>query len=82
MSISDHDEGLLRRFLLSALQGRELEHVRRELLTRPGAGEELLCIEDEVIDQYIGGELTGDELKGFEENFLQDAGRAEKLWFG
>lgn len=39
-------------------------------------------IEQELVDEYVAGDLSPGEKKGFEERFLEDAFRQEQLRFG
>ena len=74
-------DGLLRGSLLGELSTEETALVSRRLLTSSRVAEEILAAEDELIDQYLGGELTAGEIKEFERHFLQDPARIAKLQF-
>jgi anti-sigma factor RsiW len=74
-------DGLLRGYLLGELSPEETAFVGRRLLTSIRIADELLAAEDELIDQYLGGELTEGESKEFERHFLQDPARVAKLQF-
>jgi hypothetical protein len=77
------NEQLVRRYLLDALPKRERERVDVGLLTDDRYYEALTTleseVEDELIDQYLDGELTGTELENFERLFLNSPERAHKL---
>jgi anti-sigma factor RsiW len=77
------NEQLVRRYLLDDLPKRERERVEVGLLTDDRYFEALTTleseIEDELIDEYLDGELTGTELENFERVFLNSPERAHKL---
>lgn len=51
------------------------------LLTEAGYAEELDIVTDELIDQYVEGELTAADQERFEHYFLQSSERQDKLKF-
>lgn len=55
--------------------------VEERLLTDDDFYQELLIIEDELIDQYLAGELTDSDKRSFEGHFLMPLERREKLRF-
>jgi hypothetical protein len=77
------NEQLVRRYLLDDLPKRERERVEVGLLTDDRYFEALTTleseVEDELIDEYLDGELTGTELENFERVFLNSPERAHKL---
>ena len=52
------------------------------ILTDPSVYEELLVDEEELIDQYVAGELSALEQKQFESHFLITPERQKNLRFG
>lgn len=55
--------------------------VEQRLLTEPDFLEELLAGEEELIDDYVGDELSGDERLKFERHFLSTPERRRQLSF-
>jgi CHAT domain-containing protein/tetratricopeptide (TPR) repeat protein len=72
----------IRRYLLGQLTDGAREEIEQDLLTNGELFEELLVVEDELIDEYLGGRLSADEQAGFEKHFLSTSERHEKLRFG
>src|SRR5712691_2711185 len=72
----------IRRYLLGQLDDGARQEIERDLLTNEELFEELLVIEDEIIDEYLGGKLSAEERASFERNFLATPERHEKLKFG
>ena len=72
----------LREFLLGALDGDHKAQFEERILTEPGVYEELLVAEDELIDQYLAGNLSALEQQQFENHFLITAERHKNLRFG
>ena len=50
-------------------------------MTEDGFFEELLLVEEELIDDYIGDQLSLDERQSFEQHFLSTSGRHGQLRF-
>lgn len=77
------NEQLVRRYLLGVLPRRERERVEVGLLTDDRYNKALTSLEEEVeddlIDEYLDGELTGSERENFERVFLNTPERAHKL---
>jgi anti-sigma factor RsiW len=81
MRLRAEDQSELRRYLLGDLAGAARERVERRLLTEPDFLEELLVGEEELIDEYVGGQTSaGDRLK-FERHFLSTPERRRQLGF-
>jgi tetratricopeptide (TPR) repeat protein len=72
----------IRRYLLGNLPEAEQEEIEKDLLTSSDRLEELLVIEDELIDDYLSGELTADDRTAFETYFLATPQRHDQLRFG
>lgn len=71
-----------RRYLLGRLVETDCEGFEKELLTSDDLFEEVLIAEDELIDQYLRGELDPEERTAFEQHFLATPDRHEALRFG
>ena len=71
----------IRRYLLGQLSDGAWEEFEQELLVDDELLEELLVLEDELNDEYLMGELPGDERVQFEQHFLAAPERQEKLRF-
>jgi hypothetical protein len=72
----------LRAYLLGTLDGDHKTQFEERILTEPGIYEELLLVEEELIDQYVAGELSALEQQEFESHFLITAERQKNLRFG
>ncbi len=72
----------MRDFLLGTLDGDYKTQFEERILTEPGVYEELLVVEEELIDQYLAGELSALEQEQFERHFLITAERQKNLRFG
>ena len=75
-------QGRLKQYLLGQASEADREEIERDLLANDDFFEELLVAEDEVIDEYVNGRLSGLERGAFEEHFLATPDRHEKLKFG
>src|SRR5436305_30769 len=77
----DEETQAVRQYLL----GNFSEEVRRlleeRLMTEDGSYEELLLSEEELIDDYVSGELSDAERLKFEEHFLCTPERQRQLSF-
>lgn len=72
----------MRSFLLGALDEDLTTQFEERILTEPGVYEELLVVEEELIDQYVTGDLSAPERQQFENHFLVTAERQKNLRFG
>ena len=72
----------MRAFLLGTLDRDQKTEFEERILTEPGVYEELLVVEEELIDQYLAGELSAFEQQQFETHFLITAERQKNLRFG
>lgn len=70
-----------RQYLLGTLSQEQLAEFEERLLTDVGLYEELLMAEDELIDQFLGGELSAPERERIESHFLRTPERQEHLRF-
>ena len=79
---SNHDgQVAIRGYLLGALDEVRRDEFEQRFLTNDGVFEELLAGEDELIDQYVSGELNKQETEMFENNFLATSERQQKVRF-
>jgi len=72
----------IRSYLLGTLDGDHKTQFEERILTEPGVYDELLVAEEELIDQYVAGELSALERQQFESHFLTTAERQKNLRFG
>lgn len=77
--VHEQEQTPVRRYLLQQLSESEQEAFELRLLTEDELSEELEIVEDELIDEYIGNELSRDERASFEDNFLTHPDRQRKL---
>ena len=75
------NEQEMRRYLLGSLSTER--HAEIELLIHSDVdlSEELLAIEEELIDEYVGQRLPADQIQLFETNFLTTSERQQRLDF-
>ena len=78
----DTERQEMRSYLLGTLDRDHKTQFEERLLTEPGVYEELLIDEEELIDQYVTGELSALEQEQFESHFLITAERQKNLRFG
>jgi hypothetical protein len=71
----------LRTYLLGTLDVDHQTQFEERILTEPGVYEELLLVEEELIDQYLAGDLSAVEQQQFESHFLITAERQKNLRF-
>src|SRR5436305_7457558 len=71
----------LRQYLLGDLTGEARQRVEQRLLTEPDFLEEPLLGEEELVDDYVGDGLSGDERLKFERHFLSTPERRRQLGF-
>ncbi|MDQ3744363.1 MAG: hypothetical protein M3444_08270 [Acidobacteriota bacterium] len=81
MTLYSENENELRQYLLGDLTEEARQRVEQRLLTEPDFLEELLAGEEELIDEYVGDELSGDERLKFERHFLCTTERRQQLRF-
>src|SRR4029078_4494184 len=72
----------MRSYLLGTLDRDLKTQFEERLLTEPSVYEELLLDEEDLIDQYVAGELSPFEQEQFESHFLITAERQKNLRFG
>ncbi|HET6975096.1 MAG TPA: hypothetical protein VFI24_02150 [Pyrinomonadaceae bacterium] len=72
----------MRSYLLGTVDGDRRTQVEERILFEPSVYEELLVVEEELIDQYVAGDLSASEKQQFETHFLITAERQKNLRFG
>ena len=72
----------MRAFLLGTLDGDHKTQFEERILSEPGVYEELLVVEEELIEQYLAGDLSALEQEQFESHFLITAERQKNLRYG
>ena len=77
--IQPHEE--IREYLLGRFVPEDAAIVEERLLIDDAFYQELLILEDELVDQYISGELADSDKRSFEGHFLIPLARREKLRF-
>jgi hypothetical protein len=81
MTLYSENENELRQYLLGDLTEEARQRVEQRLMTEPDFLEELLAGEEELVDEYVGDELSGDERLKFERHFLCTKERRQQLSF-
>ncbi len=79
--MSENQQDIIRRYLLGGLDEATSAQVEERLLTDQAFYEELSIREDEITDEYLEGQLSDSERRGFETHFLSANERREKLRF-
>jgi len=78
-NILNYDDTPLRRYLLGELPPREEEQVEERLLTDNDYIEHLEIVEEDLIDEYVRGDLPPPQLQSFEKLFLSHPERRKKI---
>ena len=81
MAIDSENEMPLRSYMLGDLNRDAQEDLEKRLMAESGAFEELQLVEDELIDEYLEGTLSGRDKAKFESFFLAAPERKQKLRF-
>ena len=82
MNANTTDDDVLRGYLLGSLAQESREGVEKRLFSDDRIFWEHLClVEEELIDDYVRGELDGEESERFERHFLCTDERRAKLEF-
>src|SRR5690349_9221879 len=82
MGRKNRDKNAIRRYLLKQLSAAEQETIEFRLLSDETFADELEIVENELIDEFLAGELSADERTTFEEVFLAHHERRRKLTAG
>jgi hypothetical protein len=75
------DEDIIRQYLLGSLREPELTEIEEKLLSSDELSETAGVIEDEIIEQYLDGDLGERDKKAVETHFLRPPAHREKLRF-
>jgi hypothetical protein len=75
------DEKLLTDFLLGNLPEEEIERLDELSLTDDDFVNRLQSVDDDLVDAYVRGELSGTTLAQFKSNYLKSPKRQEKVAF-
>ena len=81
MDLDEKQQTAAKQYLLGSLPTDLQEEMERNLMIEDGALEGLEAAEDDLIDEYISGELTEDQKAQFEDYFLVTPERRESLRF-
>ncbi|HEY0366116.1 MAG TPA: hypothetical protein VGC73_06565 [Pyrinomonadaceae bacterium] len=76
------DKQEIRSYLLGTLDTDRRTEFEESVPSVPETYEELLLVEEELIDEYVGGSLSKLERQQFEDHFLITAERHDSLRFG
>ena len=74
-------DGVMMRYLLGDVSDEERVQLEERYFVDDGVFEQLSALEDELIDDYIRGELAESQRKQFELHFLTSVERRQKLAF-
>jgi hypothetical protein len=75
------DDQLTIRYLLGKTSNAEQEQLEEQYFVDDSWFEHLLTVEDELIDAYVSGDITGEERKRFEQHFLVSPQRQQRVAF-
>jgi len=78
----DLDTNEMRSYLLGTLDKDQRVQFEERILSDPSVYEELLAAEEELIDEYVAGDLSAKEQQQFDQHFLITAERQKNLRFG
>lgn len=70
MAHENQDEGLIRRYLLGQLAEDELQRLEERLMADNEFFNAVLLGEDEMVEEYVQGDLSASDRAGFEASFL------------
>lgn len=79
MSLDRDDERHLKSYLLGELAQEEMRELEERLLREEEFANQVLLIEDELIEDYVLGELSSKEQQQFQKYFLTTPRRRRKL---
>jgi anti-sigma-K factor RskA len=80
--VDDQAQIELKHYLLDLVTGERRDQIEQRIMTDQVFCDELETMEDDLIDEYLGGVLQGDERQRFEEYFLATVERQDSLRFG
>jgi hypothetical protein len=81
MKSNAEEQNAVRHYLLGLLPPAQQQSLEERLLTDASFYEELQIAEDELIDGYLAGELSGREREAFESHFMGAPGRDRQVRF-
>ncbi|MGI9068762.1 MAG: hypothetical protein ACR2HX_20465 [Pyrinomonadaceae bacterium] len=81
MSLEIREQQTIRQYLLGLAPQEDSSRLEEQLLTNGALYGELLISEDELIDEYLSGELSQLDRRSFETHFLTAPERRQKLRF-
>lgn len=81
MQLETKDQERIRAYLLGRIAQADLPDLEQQLLVDAAFYEELSIVEDELIDEYIHGELPTSDRESFDSHFMSAPERREKLRF-
>jgi hypothetical protein len=79
MSPANLDDKTVRRYLLGHADDVEQQRVEEALLLDETGRRQIAIVEDELIEEYLAGELKAAELSAFQDHFLAPKSRRENL---
>jgi hypothetical protein len=68
--MSDHSVEALRRYILGGSTDEESAAIEHQYFENADALDRVRAVEDDLIDEYVSGQLTPDEREEFERNYL------------
>lgn len=81
LSLEIREQQTIRQYLLGLAPQEDSSRLEEQLLTNGALYGELLISEDELIDEYLSGELSQLDRRSFETHFLTAPERRQKLRF-
>ena len=81
MKAAPTDYDTIKGYLLGQIPAEDEPELEARLLTDRDFYEEVSIVEDELIDQYLRGDLSASEKEGFESHFVSSAERKRKVRF-
>lgn len=81
MEKQTYDDQLIYKYLLGLLSEEEAERLDSFIFEDDEFAYRLQAVEDDLIDSYVKGELTGRQLENFKANYLVTPARRDKVIF-
>ena len=78
---SQYDDRTILQYLLGAVPEEDACHIDELSITDDGFAARLNAAENDLVDSYVGGELTGEFLQRFQTHYLTSPVRREKVRF-
>jgi CHAT domain-containing protein/lipopolysaccharide biosynthesis regulator YciM len=79
---ANRDDYRIRQYLLGQLTGEEREEFERRLFAEDELFEQLQTAEDDLVDDYLTGDLSENEVALFQKNFLVGSKREREVRIG